>query len=118
MSDFKLKPLSKIESEDGVVYEFNPIYSWFLILCIILLVVSFILQNESFSVFVYSVFFIYFGLKVTLGSQYSREIRLAIKAKNAEIKGNRYSFSEPMSIVVKTHLNDEDKPEEVDQGRD
>lgn len=95
-----MKPLRKHEQADLVIYQFNPVYSWILIICLILLVLSFVIENELFSMIVYSAFFIYFGLKVSLGSQYSKEIRQAIQEERAEIKGNKYSFTDPMSIVV------------------
>ena len=106
MSNFQISPLNKRQQDDKLIYQFNPIYSWILIICLILLILSFILQNELFSLGVYTAFFVYFGLKVTLGTRFSKEIKLAVKEDRAEVIGNKYSFSHPLCVVVKPKQQD------------
>ena len=98
------KPYKIIEeTATSITYQYNSLYSWCLLSMLLLLIVGLVMNwfwLQSFSIFLFA---LYFLLKLVHGMEATRQLRAAFKNDTVEIKGNKYSLRNPLTLKIPKH---------------
>ncbi len=96
-----LNPYKVIEESDtSITYQYNSLYSWALVVILILLITgayiaSFLLQALAAVLIV-----LYFGVKLIIGNEVTSKVRQALKSGSVELSGGKYSLSNPLKVKI------------------